>query len=242
MSEQDGEDALQAQIDEAKAAGDLGKANELYHKQIGFVDPRVPVEVVPEVVDEGKVTDSVTSPASQDFTVATGAEDETVTVTPAFDFVGNAEHRAGAVAEMREWDADATAALEAKWGSDMGVNLMYQQAFAEALPEVNAIIQDHGLAGHPGIVEIGVILGRRYATVGGDPSTITTRKAGPQMADNTNTAAIEARIEALSDEIDEVRAKGRPEKANALYQEQLALERRLPGGGGPIVGSQGRTS
>ena len=60
--------------------------------------------------------------------------------------------------------------------------------------------------------------------------------------DSMNTAAIEARIEAIHDEIDVVRAKGRSDKANALYQEALALEARLPGGTEPIVGSGGRTA
>ena len=32
-------DALEVQIDEAKASGDIAKANELYQKQIGNEDP-----------------------------------------------------------------------------------------------------------------------------------------------------------------------------------------------------------
>ena len=40
-------DALQSQIDDAKAAGDVGKANELYRRQMGVGDDPYGVEPGP---------------------------------------------------------------------------------------------------------------------------------------------------------------------------------------------------
>ena len=112
-------------------------------------------------------------------------------------------------------------------------------AFGQAHPDVSELLEASGFGDHPAIVEASAILGRRYATMAGDPTTITTRKAGTPMADNTATKDIEARIDALQGDIEKAQAQHDYTTANRLYQEQLALGQRLPGGSDQVVGSSG---
>ncbi|MCH7864098.1 MAG: MCE family protein [Proteobacteria bacterium] len=116
------------------------------------------------------------------------------------------------------------------------------EAFALAHPDVHDLLVESGFGDHPAIIEVGAILGRKYSTTAGNPKTITTRKAGAKTVDSMTTDQIEARIEEVQDEIDKAKARFDPTKANKLYQESLALEARLPGGGDAIIGRDGRTA
>lgn len=238
-------DALQVQIDAAKAARNNELAQSLYQKQQGTEDA-YGLEPAPAGTAEGDSpaqTDDGVQTSTGEITIATGAEaDETATIASGMDFTGNPDDVAHAVVCMENWDGDELDALKAKWGSDMGTNLAHFEAFALAHPDVYEVLNASGFGDHPAIVEVGAILGRRYATVAGDPATITTRKAGAKTVDNMATKDIEARIDALGDDIDKARLQGRPDKANDLYQEQLRLGGLLPGGGEPIIGRDGRTA
>ena len=239
MSEAETSDALQAQIEAATDARDDVLAAELYRRQQGMTDVFEPETVpVPAVVEaEG---DDPPQASTGEMVVATNARDEIATITGEMDFGGNPEHVAGALEAMSVWGEDEVAPLKAKWGSDMGANLGFFQAFALAHPDIHEILVDSGFGDHPAIIEVGAILGRRYATKSGDPSQITTKKAGVKAVEHMNTAAIEAKIEALGDEIDKAQALDDTGKANQLYQEQFALYRQLPGGSDPAIGEGGR--
>lgn len=237
-------DALNVQIEEAKAAGNNELAQSLYQRQQGTTDA-YGLEPAPpaHTADGGEPSQTADGlPASTDLTIATGADDETATITPGMDFAGNPEHVAQAVECMEVWDGDELDSLKAKWGSDMGTNLAHFEAFALAHPDVHEVLVASGFGDHPAIIEVGAILGRRYATVAGDPGQITTRKAGIKMADNMATKDIQARIDALGDVIDKARARGESVRANDAYQEQLRLGGLLPGGSDSIVGQDGRTT
>ena len=58
---------------------------------------------------------------------------------------------------------------------------------------------------------------------------------------NMNTRQIEAKIDALEDEIDDAKARSDTTKAQKLYEEQYRLYQALPGGTDPAVGEGGRT-
>ena len=250
MSEPDTSDELQTRIEEAKASGDMARANELYQRQIGNVDPYgEEAAAVPAVAEVDPIAKLAEAEASRDVVVATDGADETVTVSGEMDFAGNPEHVAYALEQMAWWDqdengqpnGDSVEQLKAEWGSDMGANLGYFQAFASAHPDVHEILVASGFGDHPAIIKAGAILGRRYATKAGDPSSITTRKAKAMTTDTTNTTAIEAKIEALQEETHKAQALNNTDKANRLYQEMLRLEALLPGGTDPAIGEGGRT-
>ena len=105
MTDDSAADALNVQIDEAKAAGNDELAQRLYQKQQGTEDP-YGLEPAPAPV----VSDGGGDPPAQTRTgplvVATGADDEAVTVTPGMDFAGNPESVAFALEEMSWWDRD----------------------------------------------------------------------------------------------------------------------------------------
>lgn len=235
-------DALNSEIDAAKESGDTAKAQALYARQQGTEDPYGLEPAPPSPAAPDGEGDPPAQTSTGEITVATNAEDETVTVSGEMDFAGNAEHVAAALECMGVWDGDELANLQAEWGSDMGQNLEYAVAFGQAHPDVSAILEASGFGDHPAIIKVSAILGRRYATVPGDPGEITTRKGRTQMADNMSTKDIEARIDALGDDIDKARLQGRPDKANLLYAEQLRLDGLLPGGSEPIIGRDGRTA
>ncbi len=242
MSEADTADALQGQIEEAQRSGDVERANELYRRQIGTEGlEQLPVPAVVEGEGEGERDDPPADGAGE-LVVATNAEDETVAISGGMDFPGNPEHTAHALACMEVWGEDEVAQLKAKWGSDMGANLGYFQAFALAHPDVHELLVASGFGDHPAIIEAGATLGRRYVTKAGDPSRMTTRKAGVTAVDNMATNQIEARIDTLQDDIDAALAKNDHSKAQRLFTTQQSLYRRLPGGTDPVVGGSGRTS
>ncbi len=80
MAEPDTSDALNAEIDAAKLAGDMGLANELYRRQQGTTDAfgLAPLPAVPDA--EGVAAPET---GTGEHRVFTGADDETVAVTRA---------------------------------------------------------------------------------------------------------------------------------------------------------------
>jgi len=242
-------DALQVQIDEAKAARNDELAQSLYARQQGTEDAYglepAPSASLPADAD-GEET-GISGDVSKELTVATGADDETVTVSGGMDFAGNPEAVAHALEQMSWWDrdengevtGDRVAKMKAEWGSDIGTNLAHYQAFALAHPDIYEVLDAAGFGDHPAIVEVGAILGRRYATVAGDPGQMMTKKGQTQMADSMATKDIQARIYALEGVIEKAKARGEYVRANDAYLEQLRLDRLLPGGTDPVVGSSG---
>ena len=260
MSEPDTSDALQERIDEATAAGDVGLANELYQKQIGNTDhygdkaEAAAAEAgALAVLSDTKADDAPQASTGEVVVATSAAEDETATITGEQDFAGNPEHVAAALEAMSVWDvdengqpsSDLVGELKAEWGSDMGRNLAFFRAFALAHPDIHEILVASGFGDHPAIIRVGAMLGRRYATKSGDPGQITTRKAKTAMTtetDTMNTAAIEAKIKGIHQEMEKASAENDFGEANRLYLIEQELYGRLPGGGEPLVGQSGRIS
>ena len=238
MSEVDAADALQADIEAAEAAGNQELAQSLYQRQQGTTDP-YSLEPLPEPELPDTEGDTAAETGSRELVVATDADDETVAVVPEMDFASNPDSVAHAVACMEVWGEDEVAPLKARWGSDMGANLAYFEAFTQAHPDVHELLVASGFGDHPAIVEAGAILGRRYATAPGDPGEITTQKGITTMEQNMTTDDIEAEILRTEVAIDEAKRYGDAALANRLYQGQQALFRMLPGGSEPVVGSSG---
>lgn len=241
-------DAVEVEIEEAMAAGDMERANALYHKQIGNTDPygdkaeAAAVEAGALALLSDTKGDDPPQASTGELVVATTAHDDTATISGGMDFAGNPEHTAHALACMEVWGEDEVAPLKAKWGSDMGANLGFFQAFALAHPDVHEMLVASGFGDHPAIIEAGATLGRRYATKGGDPGQITTKKAGVKVMEHMNTAAIEAQIKETHKAIERATLEFDNEEANRLYLLEQELYRRLPGGSEPVVGEGGRTT
>jgi hypothetical protein len=60
--------------------------------------------------------------------------------------------------------------------------------------------------------------------------------------DATIGTALDAQIDALQDQIERAQTRGDSHIANDLYQKQLALAQKLPGGRDPAVGEGGRAA
>ncbi len=246
-------DAAEVEIEEAVAADDMGLADSLYQLQIGNTDPygdkaeAAAVEAGALAVSDTKGADPPQA-STGELVVATTAHDDTATISGGMDFAGNPGDVARALEYMEVWDYDENGALtgglveelKAEWGSDMGANLGFFQAFALAHPDIHEILVASGFGDHPAIIRVGAMLGRRYATKSGDPGQITTKKAGAKVMEHMNTAAIEAQIKTLERDIERAQAEQDPD-VDALYQRQQALYRLLPGGSEPIVGEGGVT-
>ena len=249
MAEGDAADALEGAIEQAKASGDMAKANELYQRQIGNIDP-FGLDSLPAPAASDAEGDDPPETSTGDLVVATNAEDETATISGGMDFVGNPEHVAQALEAMSVWDHDETGQpdgdsveqLKAEWGSDMAANLTYFQSFALAHPDVHELLVASGFGDHPALIMAGAILGRRYMTKAGDAGQVTTRKAGAQTMDSMATTNIRAQLNDLQERIERAQARHDTTTANRLYAEQLALQRRLPGGADPAIGEGGRTA
>ena len=246
MSDQDVDAALEAQHEALYGEGDVEKAQRLYSESIGNVDPFGTEVAVPAPVDAPQ--EAPAKPESRDLTIATMADDVTVTITGEMDFAGNPEHVTQALEAMAWWDqdedgnsnGDRVETLKAKWGSDMGANLAFYQAFALAHPEINEILTAAGFGDHPVIIEVGAALGRKYATHAGDPSRITTQKSGAKMVAEMDQVDFDAKTEALQNQQLDAQARGNTAEAEKIDREirRLFVQRY---GTDPIVGEGGRT-
>ena len=215
-------DSIQADIEEAQAAGNGELAQELYLKQQG---------TEPDTADDDAQVSDIQGlggtrlEAYQDYDVLD--EDQR---DAEFD-------RVYSLAEP----GPAEAALRATWpGAEYDRNREFGDAMLAAVPgslDMVRVLEVVGLADHPDLIRWVVAAGRLMAGVPGDPATIpTTRSEGKPMG---NVKAIEARIDELQGRIEKAQLQRDTSTANRLYAEQLALGRRLPGGGDPVVGSSG---
>lgn len=236
-------DALNAQIETAKAAGDSEKAQALYQEQQG---------TAPD--GEGDL------PAQ----TSTGAPDaDAASVAEALSAVGSPPEGEWTFARPEVVDhqfalmeaafGDMATDLRKEWGADAGVNLQFADAaaaqFEESFPEVIAVFEKHGGVNDPMVVELLAVIGRQGADTPGDPGTVRlfpnpggTETRQPNMTDNMATKDIQGRIDALEGVIEKARARGEHSRANDAYLEQLRLGALLPGAGEPIVGRGGRVA
>ena len=126
--------------------------------------------------------------------------------------------------------------LKNEWGRDGSTNMQFAKATAvkleAAYPGIDAVIRKYGAQNDPLVIDAFAMMGRYDAATVGDPATV-------QPFRNTNESKamtegnIQAQIEALQGDIDKARAQRNSSLANDLYQRQLMLGRRLPGGTDP---------
>ena len=240
-------DALQGQIEEAQAAGDQEKAQALYQQQQGTADADSPGPAPAAPDGEGDPSDADTDDDAAGSLSAVGAPPDGEWTFGRPEVV---DHQ---FALMEAAFGELATDLKSEWGADSGRNLEFAAAasreFEANYPEIVSVVNKHGGTNDPLIVELLAVLGRQWAETPGDPGTVRlfpnaggTETRQPNMADNTATKDIEERIRDIGDQIDKAKARQDTTRANSLYQETLALDARLPGGRGPIVGSGGRVT
>ena len=230
-------DALEAQIQQARDAGDDAKAQALYQQQQGTEDA-FGLEPVPAVSDaDADSAGDETLPA-----VGPPPEGEWTFARP--------EVVAHQFAMMEADFGELATELRSEWGADAGRNLEFAFAasreFEKHYPEVVSTIERRGAGADPLIVELLAVLGRQWAETPGDPMTVRLFPNADGHGQERNMSEIDAenfdeKTEALMVEAAEARLEGNLGKSNRLEREIRALfVRRF--GSEPIVGSGGRTS
>lgn len=222
-------DALETQIAAARATGDDALANRLYQQQQGVEGAVDPYSAADSDHDAGTVEHAdIEGTGMADYVpwdALTEAEQG-----EAFDSV---MARSDPAAALRE--------LQTAWpGAELQRNVEFAWATVAAIPgsaEALQVLEAVGIADHPALIQWLASAGRLMAGVSGDPTTVP--KGGPPMAD---TDAIEDAIDALQEQIEQAQARHDTGRANRLYQQQLDLQRSMPGGSGPAVGHGGRTA
>ncbi len=217
------ENHLEDAIEAAQAAGDHDRAQELYRQSMG--------------VDAEDGPDNDTSGIQPGTSMA---EYEP------YDDVSEDQKDEAFEGVLALSDPDtARGILQAEWpGAEYDKNVEFAASVLGAVSnsaKALRVLEAVGVADHPDLVRWLASAGRLMADVPGDPNSIPTPHKGTAM-DSTIGGNIEAQIDALQDQIDKAQAVNNDTKANTLYQKQLALERLLPGGSEPIVGSEGRTA
>ena len=254
MSEPDDSPELQAQIDAAHQAGDLAKENELYLRQIGNVDhsgdkaEAAAVEAgALAVLKDAKADDA---PADADPAELSEAEALPATAMDEYqpwDALTEAEKDGEFESVMARSDPEMSSReLRVAWpGGDYDRNAEIIVATLKAIPGSAAAMRvlevAGGVANHPDVMKWVAQVGRLLAVIPGDASTIKDRKAKAMTTDTMNTAAIEAKIKGIHQEMEKASAENDFGEANRLYLIEQELYGRLPGAGEPIVGSGGRT-
>ena len=253
MSEADTGEIVQS---EAEAAierayyieNDPAKANALYQKLIGSTDREgeAPAPVV-EVPDEGKAEsgDEPAGPSPDDVDKGMGGGGMADYVS--YDSLSADEQDKAFDGMMSLSDPDVSAGiLKREWlGDEYDKNREFVNAALMANPYGARVVRileaAGGVVNHPDLVRFMAHEGRALASKSGDSASIPiSTSEGKKMA-NMNTSQIETAIDNLSDEIDAAQARNDDTKAQILYERQQQLFRLLPGGGDPIIGSQGRT-
>ena len=245
MAEPDESPELQEQIDAARQAGDPVLADELYQKQIGNTDPygdkaaaAGAVAVLSDARGEGEAEAPSPSPSDIQGMGGSGMAD----YVP-YDKLSEDEKDKAFEDVFLLADPDTSkGVLQREWpGAEFDRNVAFGEAFLTAIPgtaKALRVLETVGVADHPDLVRVIVAAGRLMAATAGDPTTIpTTTEKGKQMS---TIKDIEAEIRSLQGAIDKAQAQHDGPEANRLYQEQLALGRRLPGGADPA--SDGTTS
>ena len=254
MTEPDASDALQTQIDEAIAADDPGLADELYRRQIGNTDPygeqaaaqavAEAIDAPPEAAPKADAPAEPAGPSPDD--VDHGMGGTRLDDYKSYDQLTEDERGQEFDRVFSLADPDTSKGiLQKQWpGAEYDKNLAFGEAALAAIPgslDVLRVLEVVGLADHPDLIRWLVSAGRAMASKPGDPATIPINSGANSQMVNMSTKDIEARIDTIQDEIDHAQARNDDSKAQSLYEQQQALYRLLPGGGAPIVGSQGRT-
>ena len=219
MSEVQAADALQSEIDEAQAAGDIGKANELYQRQIG---------TVPVPAASGAEGDDFAADPSD----SAGGEllpAETATPPPM-----STELVDQVLGVYGDEDADEVAELRREWpGTEMGQNLGYVKWFLdEYVPPylIERVPDDIDL------LRLGAAVGRelfhRHHLDAGE------RSEGGRNMHEIDADNFDERADNLMNEEAQARAAGNLGKASRLEREIRALFVKRYGTG-PAVGSSG---
>lgn len=248
MTEVDDSAAIEAQEAAYHVENDPAKANALYLKSIGNVDPfgtEAPAPVV-EVPGEAKAEggDEPAGPSPDDIQGAAGRTSFTDEYAAYSSLPEQEQDKIfDSVLELADPNT-SRGLLQRQWpGDEYAANLAFSAALVEAVPgslEAVRVLEAVGMIDHPAIVKWMVAAGRLMATTPGDSNSIPTA-TGDQTMPSMNTAQIEAKIDTIQDDIERAQAVNDDVKANALFAQQQGLYRLLPGGGDPIIGSQGRT-
>ena len=108
-------------------------------------------------------------------------------------------------------------------------------------PELIETVTRRGAANDPLIVELLAVVGRQWAEVPGDPDSVVRLFPSGDHGQETSMesgmgGSIQARIDALDDEIQTAQNRNDTTKAQALYEKQQSLYRQQPGGRDPVAG------
>ncbi len=239
--------SIDMDIEAAQEAGDDAEANRL-HQIRGGIDPDNPYELavsgvdgetLPEVVESDD--DAQPEPSPDD--IENGGASEFMESYAPWDSLSEQEQDEEFAGVFNRVDS-AEAELRVSWtGADLEQNAKFAFGALVSNPHGAGVLramQAVGIADHPDFIRFLADQGRRLAVVSGDPSTISKQKGNDTMSE-TSTENIQTQIDALERQIEQFEGDpGRDSERNDLYQRQLALGRKLPGGSAPIVGSGGR--
>lgn len=227
-------DALESQIDAARAADDPILANRLYQRQQG----------IPDAVDPYGVADSDHDADTPDPADIQGLPGDDPDAYEPWDALTEAEkdEEFDKILEFADPEM-ARRLLHVAWPSDFEANIAFADAALASIPgslDALRVLEAAGLADHPAFVKFLAGAGRLMAGVAGDPTTIPTTQERNQQVSNTEN--IRERIDELQEEIERAQSRNDRSKANRLYAEQQKAYRRLPGGTDPVIGESGRTT
>ena len=231
-------DALEAQIQEARDAGDDAKAQALYQQQQGTEDA-FGLEPVPAV------SDADADSAGDESLPAVGPppEGEWTFARP--------EVVAHQFAMMEADFGELATELRSEWGADAGRNLEFAFAasreFEAHYPEVVSTIERRGAGADPLIVELLAVLGRQWAETPGDPMTVRLFPNADGHGEERNMSeagddAFDEKTDALMDEAAAARAAGNLGKSKRLERQIRGLFIRKYGTGAVVGSSGGPTS
>ena len=141
---------------------------------------------------------------------------------------------------MARWDEAYVASLRQEWGADAAANLEFSVAFGDRHPEIRDLLDKVAMGDHPVIVKIAAMLGRRYATVSGDPTSIGKGRT-MSMTDHQDQDAFEDSVAELRAKQQEAHARGDYARANRFAEKERALYVKRHGDE-PVVGRGGRNA
>ena len=229
-------DALQVQIDAAKAAGNNELAQALYQKQQGTDDPYG--REAPDGGDDPSDADTDDGVADSLSAVGSPPDGEWT-----FDRPEVVDHQ---FALMEAAFGELATDLKSEWGADSGLNLEFAAAasreFEANYPELTSVLDKRGGTNDPLIIEMLAVMGREWAETPGDPGTVRlfpNTGGHEQETTMSNTNDIQSQIRDMEKAMDRAEVEGDREERSRLFRAQQELYRRLPGGGDPVVGSSG---
>jgi len=121
----------------------------------------------------------------------------------------------------------SAAELRAEFGPEYDTYLRLASGFAQidGFAEAQRVLEVAGIVNHPAITRFLMNAGRTHYTIDG------AENMAPRTAD-----AFDEALESIRERQAEARSKGSGRKADALYQEELALIARQNGAGGIVDG------